>query len=89
MKLLSNAFDTNDETGRPAHSKILTLLVTVADILLVSFNLVDGESEAFLMISLTGAAYGHDWGKSFIKLKHGNGNGAPHPPAETSHNGVA
>ena len=89
MKRLSQAFDTNDESGKPVHSKILVSIVTVADLLLVAFDLVRGESAAFVLIALTGAAYGHDWGKSLTKLKYSNGNGNSNPPADPSHNGVA
>ena len=92
MRSLYNLADLNGADGKPVHSKILASFVTVAVVAMLWANVIDKESESFVVIALIGAAYGYDWGKSLIKSKYppnGNEPDNGNPPADASHNGVA
>jgi hypothetical protein len=77
--------DLADDNGKPVHSKIISTLVMVGTFVLLAINAIDTEAESFVLIALIGAAFGHDWGKAFIKNKYanGNGNGSSTPPLPT------
>lgn len=67
--------DLTDDSGKVVHSKLMATLVLVATIALLASNRIDTDPEAFVLITLIGVAFGHDWGKSFLKSKFPTANG--------------
>ncbi len=64
------ALDVAGPDGRVRHSKLMATGVTIAALLLLAFNCIDSDPEAFVLIALIGVAYGHDWGKTLVKAKY-------------------
>lgn len=79
MRALLRAIDAVDDNDKPVHSKIIATFVTVATVALVATGVIDTEAESFVVIALIGAAFGHDWGKSYLKTRYSNGE-PPAPP---------
>jgi hypothetical protein len=69
VRSLLQLADVTDGNGKVVHSKLTATIVMIATIALLATKRIETEPEAFVLITLIGVAFGHDWGKSFLKSK--------------------
>lgn len=68
MKSLSETFDLIDRDGqRHSFSKMIIMVVVFSALGLLTFDAIDRTDEAVVLGALVTAAFGLDWGKSYLK----------------------